>query len=95
MCRYLIARNTSFPFHPELWLTSAGVTPTSSWFTSRLQSTLGPDVGGHSIRSSATTTLALDGVPDGIIQGMGHWSSDALKVYIRKHPVIQHALIHG
>jgi hypothetical protein len=95
MCRYLFTHDSSFPFHPELWLTSAGVTPTASWFTSRLQSTLGPDVGGHSIRSGAATALALDGVPDSIIQGMGRWSSDAFKVYIRKHPVILHALIHG
>jgi hypothetical protein len=95
MRRYMLSRDTSFPFHPELWLTSAGFTPTSSWFTSRLRSTLGPDVGGHSIRSGAATTLALEGVPDNLIQGMGRWSSDAFKVYIRKHPVVLHALIHG
>jgi hypothetical protein len=95
MCRYLLSRDASFPFHPELWLTSAGVSPTSSWFTSQLRSTLGPNVGGHSIRSGAATALAVDGVPDHIIQGMGHWSSDAFKVYIRKHPVLLHALIHG
>jgi hypothetical protein len=94
MSHYLLSRDASFPFHPKLWLTSAGVSPTSSWFTSRLRSTLGPDVGGHSIRSGAATALAVDGIPDNIIQGMGRWSSDAFKVYIHKHPVVLHALIH-
>jgi hypothetical protein len=26
---------------------------------------------------------------------MGRWSSDAFRVYIRKHPVVLQALIHG
>jgi hypothetical protein len=58
MRRYLLSRDASFPFHPELWLTSAGVSPTSSWFTSRLRSTLGPNIGGHSIRSGAVEVNA-------------------------------------
>jgi hypothetical protein len=95
MHRYVSSRDSLFPFHPELWLTSLGVSPTSGWFTSRLTSTLGPDVGGHSIRSGAATSLALAGVPDNVIQGMGRWSSEAFKVYIRKHPVVLQALIHG
>ncbi|KAF9516123.1 hypothetical protein BS47DRAFT_1371823 [Hydnum rufescens UP504] len=32
---------------------------------------------------------------DDRIQALGHWSSDAFKVYIRKHPLLLHALIRG
>ena len=95
MHRYISSRDSLFPFHPELWLTSIGVVPTAAWFTSRLTSILGPDVGGHSIRSGAATSLALAGVPDNVIQGLGRWSSQAFKLYIRKHPVILQALLHG
>jgi hypothetical protein len=95
MRRYTASRDSLFPFHPELWLTSSGLSPTASWFVSRLQTTLGASVGGHSIRSGGATSLALAGIPDNIIQGMGRWSSDSFKIYIRKHPVVLHALIHG
>lgn len=95
MERYVSSRDTLFPFHPELWLTSHGFSPTSAWFVSRLQATLGDNVGGHSLRSGGATSLALAGVPDNAIQGMGRWSSDAFRVYIRKHPVVLQALIHG
>jgi hypothetical protein len=64
-----LSRDTSFPFHPELWLTSAGFAPTWAWSTSRLRfAALGPDAGGHFVRSgpSAATSLALDGVSDSI-----------------------------
>src|SRR5882672_6725292 len=72
--RYLIARDSRFPLHPELWLTSEGHVPTYSWVVSRLQSTLGREVGGHSIHSGGATALALAGVPDNLIQLMGRWS---------------------
>jgi hypothetical protein len=95
MSAYISCRDAAFPYHPELWLTSDGVIPTSSWFISRLHQALGPEVGGHSLRSGGATALALSGVPDNVIQGMGRWSSDSFKIYIRKHPVILHALLHG
>src|SRR5882672_7387487 len=53
--RYLIARDLRFPHYPELWLTSEGHVPTYSWLVSRLRSTLGREVGGHSIRSGGAT----------------------------------------
>ena len=93
MCCYVSLCDSLFPFHPELWLTSIGVVPTTAWFTSCLTSILGPDVGGHSIHSGAATSHALAGVPDNIIQGMGCWSSHTFKLYIYKHPVILQALI--
>ena len=33
---YLRSRDTKFPIHPELWLTSRGTVPTRYWFMSRL-----------------------------------------------------------
>ena len=92
---YLHRCDQLFPYHPELWLTSSGFVPTYSWFVSRLQHTLGPDVGGHSIRSGGATALALAGVPDNIIQLLGRWSSDTVRIYIRLHPVLLHALLHS
>ena len=95
MRAYLSQRDNLFPYHPELWLTSSRSIPTYSWFVAKLRSTLGPNVGGHSIRSGAATALALAGVPDNVIQAMGRWASEAFKIYIRKHPIVLHALIHG
>ena len=56
---------------------------------------LGDDVAGHSLRSGGATALALAGVPDDHIQARGHWSLDAYRSYIRKHPIMLQALLHG
>ncbi|KIJ36429.1 hypothetical protein M422DRAFT_98501, partial [Sphaerobolus stellatus SS14] len=73
---YLDSGDRSFPFFPALWLTSQGKLPTYSWFVGQLQSFLGTDIAGHSLRSGGTTALALAGVPDNAIQATGCWSSD-------------------
>ncbi|KIY52846.1 hypothetical protein FISHEDRAFT_34141 [Fistulina hepatica ATCC 64428] len=41
------------------------------------------------------THLAELGIPPSIIQGIGRWSSDAFKVYIRMHPVILANILHA
>ncbi|KAF8593906.1 hypothetical protein BDV93DRAFT_417201, partial [Ceratobasidium sp. AG-I] len=66
--RYLALRDARFPFHCELWLTSQGVQPTKSWFRKRLATMFPSDISGHSLRSGGATALALDGVPDTLIQ---------------------------
>ncbi|KIJ29980.1 hypothetical protein M422DRAFT_187692 [Sphaerobolus stellatus SS14] len=78
LCRYLSSRNQTFPLLPghlltlpALWVTTAGHPPTYSWFVSRLQNILGKDVTGHSLHSEGTTTLALAGAANNVIQGMG------------------------
>src|SRR5882724_863792 len=95
MTRYVGLRDAQFTLLPELWLTSSGEHPSYSWVISRLCSTLDEEVGGHSLRSGGVTSLALAGVSDNTIQSMGHWASDTFRIYIRKHPVLLHALLHN
>ena len=93
--KYIFARDTHFPLHLELWLTAAGNVLTYSWVVSCLKTSLGSDVGGHSIRSGGATALAVAGVPDHIIQLISRWSSDTFHIYIRLHPVLLQVLLHG
>jgi len=95
MTKYIALRDALFPTFPELWLTSSGDTPSYSWVITRLRMTLGQEVGGHSLRSGGATALALMGVSHDIIQLMGHWASDTFRIYICKHPVLLHTLIHN
>lgn len=95
MRRYVRARDTLFPMNPWLWITSDGSIPSRSWVLKRLRVFLGPSISGHSIRSGGATFLALNKVPDERIQAIGRWSSDAWKIYIRKHPVLLQSLVWG
>ena len=93
---YLTSRDSLFPLHPELWLTSRGAVPTRHWFLSRLR-VLFPssEYAGHSIRSGGATSLAEAGVDFSLIQAIGRWSSPAFRIYIRKNPVVLHAALFG
>ena len=79
----------------ELWLASSGDHLLYSWVVSCLHSTLYEEVGGHSLHSGGMTSLTLAGVSDNMIQSMGHWASDMFQIYIWKHPVLLHALLHN
>ena len=92
---YLESRDALFPLHPELWLTSQGTVPTRHWFLSRLRVLFPREYAGHSIRSGGATSLAEAGVELSIIQAIGRWSSPAFRIYIRKNPVVLHALLFG
>lgn len=93
---YLASRDTLFPLQPALWLTSDGSIPTRSWFLSRLRACIdNPNVAGQSLRAGGATYFAIIGWPDDRIQALGRWSSEAFKIYIRKNPVLLHALLHG
>lgn len=94
--RYLDGRDTLFPLHPALWLTSSGNIPTKSWFLSRLRACL-PDetISGHSFRAGGATYFASIGWPDDHIQALGRWSSEAFRIYIRKTPAVLQALLHA
>jgi hypothetical protein len=92
---YLHSRDTLFPLLPQLWLCSTGLPPTRSWFMARLRRLFPVDVAGHSLRAGGATALALAGATNNHIRGAGRWSSDAFQVYIRKNPIILHALLNG
>lgn len=91
--RYINARDIRFGGFLELWLTEDGLTPTKSWFITRLHRYGAADLTGHSLRSGGATALALAGVPGAFIQKMGRWSSDTWQGYVQAHPTVLHALI--
>ena len=93
--RYLESRDRLFPLHPELWLTSRGAVPTRYWFISRLRKFFPKEVAGQSMRSGGATSLAEAGADLATIQAVGRWSSEAFRIYIRKNPVLIHAIIYG
>ena len=92
---YLDLRDRRFPLNPELWLTSRGCVPTRHWFISRLRKFFPKEIAGHSLRSGGATSLAEAGADLATIQAIGRWSSDAFRIYIRKNPVLIHAVLFG
>lgn len=92
---YLVSRDRqSFALCPQLWLLANGRVPTRSWFTARLKTIFANSgIGGHSMRPGGATFFALEGLPDDRIQGLGRWTSEAFKMYIRKNPALLHALL--
>ena len=87
MRRYLQTR--IYESHRPLFLCSDGAVLTRSRFISCLRSLL-EKVGlkaelyaGHSFRIGVATTAASAGLPDSLIQAMGHWNSVCYKRYIR------------
>ncbi|KIJ22669.1 hypothetical protein M422DRAFT_196909 [Sphaerobolus stellatus SS14] len=93
--KYLHSRDSLFPGRPELWLRSDGSLPLRSWFIAYLHRFFPADISGHSLRSGGALALALAGIPPERIQDAGRWTSDAFKLYIRKHPILLQSLIWG
>ena len=92
---YIKSRDLRFPIHPELWLTSGGAVPTRFWFISRLRAFLPANFAGQSLRSGGATSLAESGADLPTIQAIGRWNSDTFRIYIRKNPVVLHAILLG
>ncbi|KAF9034567.1 putative retroelement protein [Panaeolus papilionaceus] len=91
--QYLSIRDEHFPYLSPLWLTAAGDVPTRSFFISRMKKfNFGNTISGQSMRAGGATALAELGIPPHLIQATGRWSSDAWKIYIRKHPLLLAAL---
>lgn len=90
---YLAARDTAFPFHPQLFVRESGKVPTRSWFLRRLRKYAVGNYAGQSLRAGGATALAEAGALPDLIMGAGRWSSDAFRRYIRKNPVLMYALI--
>jgi hypothetical protein len=93
--QYLLSRDRVLPFSSPLWLTEAGTIPTRSFFIHRLRLFFGSDVGGQSMRAGGATSLAENGTPPSLIQSIGRWASTAFQIYVRKNPVLIHALLLG
>lgn len=94
--RYIVARDNIFPHRPELWLTQSGGIPTRRWFLTRLHAFFPTrSISGHSLRAGGATALAASGMAPDLIRAAGRWSSDEFNKYIRVHPFLLHALIHG
>lgn len=55
---YLSIRDSSFPAHTPLFLTSSGLSPTRSWFLRRFRPLFPFQKTGHSLRSGGATYLA-------------------------------------
>ena len=92
---YLDSCDSRFPIHPELWLTSRGTVPTCHWFMTRLRKFFPNEIAGQSMRSGGATSLAEAGADLATIQAVGRWSSEAFRIYIRKNPVLIHAVLFG
>jgi hypothetical protein len=93
MERYIKSRDMHFPFHPQLWLKADGTIPLRAWFIKRLRHYFGTKIAGQSLRAGGATAMAEAGAAPELIKGAGRWSSTAFERYIRKNPVVLHALI--
>src|SRR5271168_4053752 len=69
--KYLRSRDTFFPIHPELWLTSYGHVPTHHWFMTCLCAFFPNEIAGQSMRSGGATSLAEAGGDPATIQAVG------------------------
>ena len=73
---------------------SDGSIPTLSIFLSRLRLFVRDDVAGQSLRAAGATDLALSGTPPSLIHASGRWTSESFRIYVRKSPILIHALLH-
>jgi hypothetical protein len=93
MEHYIRSRDILFPFHPQLWIKANGTVPLRSWFIARLRRYFGTTIAGQSMRAGGATAMAEAGAAPELIKGAGRWGSTAFERYIRKNPVVLHALI--
>ncbi|KIK82392.1 hypothetical protein PAXRUDRAFT_804665, partial [Paxillus rubicundulus Ve08.2h10] len=68
MKQYITGRDATFPYHPQLWLTTSGNVPTRSWFMRRIHSLLTHAVSGHSMQAGGATAMANSGIAPHLIQ---------------------------
>ena len=82
-----------------LFICEDGSHPTQAWFDSKLFSFLNWSFGSHSARAGGATFYTALGLSKSIIMALGHWSSEAWKIYIHDNPSIctalQLASLHG
>jgi hypothetical protein len=89
MRRYLRSRDRLFPNNPYLWLAADGLPPTRNWFLRRFRRLVpNRQWSGQSMRAGGATFLAEQNTPYDLIQGIGRWSSESFRIYIRRNPTI-------
>ena len=74
--------------YAALFVRHDGSFPNRSWFDAKFFSILDRAYGGHSARAGGTTFYASLGLSEDVIQALGHWSSQAWKIYIRDNPSV-------
>ncbi|KAF9439378.1 hypothetical protein P691DRAFT_796738 [Macrolepiota fuliginosa MF-IS2] len=94
IARYLLWQDCLFPEADWLWLTSASVPPSQTWFLYHFHQFFSKDYGGHSLCTGGAILLARMGIDFNLIQALGHWSSDTFHTYIHQHPLIIHEAHH-
>jgi hypothetical protein len=50
---------------------------------------------GHGVHIGSTLEYLLHGLPFDVVKSIGHWSSDAFTLYLRKHAVIMAPYLQG
>jgi hypothetical protein len=86
---YLCWRDCLHGAKAALFLCENGSHPSRSWFDLKFFAILDRRFGGHSARTGCATFLASLGVSELVIQAIGHWSSEAWKIYICENPAIR------
>ena len=86
---YVTLRDQIHGAKTALFLRENGSHPSRSWFELKFFAVLDQRFGGHAPRTGYATFLASLGVSETIIQAVGHWSSEAWKIYIRENPAIR------
>ena len=89
---YLNSRDTLFPHRAELWLRENGSIPTRAWFLQKLTTYFPHDTAGQSMRAGGATDLASRSYSPDAIMLIGRWLSDDWRKYVRRHPILMHAL---
>ena len=94
MHKYINAWDQLHPLHPQLWLWSDSSPPVCTWWIFQFWCFfLDTNFTGQSMHTGGATALAEAGAVPDLIMGSGQWTSMAWTSYVRKNPVLLHALL--
>jgi hypothetical protein len=81
---YVSRRDVLHGGKTALFIREDGTLPTRSWFDKKFFSLLDRRFGGHSGRAGGATFYASLGVTEDVIQALGRWSSQALRLRLQR-----------
>ncbi|KAF5341675.1 hypothetical protein D9611_001996 [Ephemerocybe angulata] len=91
---YSARRDARHDALPYLFLRVDGSQPTRTWFDGKFFAVVDRrQYGGHSLRAGGATFYAGLGLAEDIIMGLGRWSSQAWRIYVRENPAVRAELI--